>query len=170
MTNVRRTRAIERYRIEEGVAHREVEGQTLLLAASESNLLTLNGTGQFIWRRLARGSDVAALTSAFAREFDLGVDAARRDVEAFIGHLLDRKLIAVAGRKNVIGKPILYKTTKEFLIQFGLKDLAELPSLKEFEEIRRVAFSDAEAPASSAEAEPAAEVEESEAPPEPEAT
>ena len=38
--------------------------------------------------------------------------------------LLDRKLIAVAGRKNVIGKPILYKTTKEFLIQFGLKDLS----------------------------------------------
>jgi segregation and condensation protein B len=56
--------------------------------------------------------------------------------------LLDRKLIAVAGRKNVIGKPILYKTTKEFLIQFGLKDLTELPSLKEFEEIRRMAFSD----------------------------
>ena len=54
--------------------------------------------------------------------------------------LLDRKLIAVAGRKNVIGKPILYKTTKEFLIQFGLKDLSELPSLKEFEEIRRMAF------------------------------
>jgi segregation and condensation protein B len=56
--------------------------------------------------------------------------------------LLERKLIAVAGRKNVIGKPILYKTTKEFLVQFGLKDLAELPSLKEFEEIRRMAFSD----------------------------
>ncbi len=58
--------------------------------------------------------------------------------------LLDRKLIVVAGRKNVIGKPILYKTTKEFLIQFGLKDLSELPSLKEFEEIRRMAFSDSE--------------------------
>jgi segregation and condensation protein B len=68
--------------------------------------------------------------------------------------LLDRKLIAVAGRKNVIGKPILYKTTKEFMIQFGLKDLAELPSLKEFEEIRRMAFSDAEPVA-----EPVAEVE-----------
>ncbi len=60
--------------------------------------------------------------------------------------LLDRKLIATAGRKNVIGKPILYKTTKEFLIQFGLKDLSELPSLKEFEEIRRMAFADIELP------------------------
>jgi segregation and condensation protein B len=74
--------------------------------------------------------------------------------------LLDRKLIAVAGRKNVIGKPMLYKTTKEFLIQFGLKDLSELPSLKEFEEIRRMAFSDSEAPsreAAGAAAEPVTE-------------
>jgi segregation and condensation protein B len=69
--------------------------------------------------------------------------------------LLDRKLIAAAGRKNVIGKPILYKTTRDFLIQFGLKDLSELPSLKEFEEIRRMAFADSE---------PAAETPESEAP------
>jgi len=58
--------------------------------------------------------------------------------------LLDRKLIAVAGRKNVIGKPILYKTTRDFLIQFGLNDVGELPSLKEFEEIRRMAFADSE--------------------------
>ena len=60
--------------------------------------------------------------------------------------LLDRKLITSAGRKSVVGKPILYKTTKEFLVQFGLKDLSELPSLKEFEELRRLAFTDVEAP------------------------
>jgi segregation and condensation protein B len=58
--------------------------------------------------------------------------------------LLDRKLIAVAGRKNVIGKPILYKTTRDFLIQFGLNDVSELPSLKEFEDIGRMAFADSE--------------------------
>jgi segregation and condensation protein B len=56
--------------------------------------------------------------------------------------LLERKLIAIAGRKDVIGKPVLYKTTKDFLVQFGLKDLSELPSLKEFEEIRRLALDD----------------------------
>ena len=62
--------------------------------------------------------------------------------------LLDRKLITTAGRKNVIGKPILYKTTREFLLQFGLKDLSELPTLKEFEELRRLALTDtAEEPA-----------------------
>jgi segregation and condensation protein B len=51
--------------------------------------------------------------------------------------LLDRKLIGTAGRKPVVGKPILYKTTREFLVQFGLKDIGELPSLKEFQELAR---------------------------------
>lgn len=56
--------------------------------------------------------------------------------------LLDRKLIATSGRKQVLGKPILYKTTKEFLVQFGLKDLSELPTLKEFEELGRLSLAD----------------------------
>ena len=73
--------------------------------------------------------------------------------------LLDRKLIATAGRKNVIGKPILYKTTREFLVQFGLKDVGELPSIKEFEELGRFAIADTEEPAPQPElpAEPAAD-------------
>ena len=56
--------------------------------------------------------------------------------------LLDRKLVATAGRKDVIGKPIMYKTTKEFLIQFGLSSLNELPTLKEFEELGRLSLTD----------------------------
>jgi segregation and condensation protein B len=52
--------------------------------------------------------------------------------------LLDRKLITESGRKKVVGQPILYKTTKDFLVQFGLKDLSELPTLKEFEELGRM--------------------------------
>jgi segregation and condensation protein B len=52
--------------------------------------------------------------------------------------LLDRKLISEAGRKDVVGRPLTYKTTKEFLVQFGLKDLKELPTLKEFEELGRM--------------------------------
>jgi segregation and condensation protein B len=58
--------------------------------------------------------------------------------------LLDRKLIQTCGRKNVVGRPILYKTSKEFLVQFGLKDLSELPTLKEFEDLRRLAVSEPE--------------------------
>jgi len=56
--------------------------------------------------------------------------------------LLSHKLITTAGRKQVIGRPILYKTTREFLVQFGLNDLSELPSLKEFEELSRAALAE----------------------------
>ncbi len=54
--------------------------------------------------------------------------------------LLEKRLIAPAGRKRVIGRPILYRTTKEFLLRFGLNSLDELPSLKEFEELARAAL------------------------------
>jgi len=46
--------------------------------------------------------------------------------------LLEKKLVGIVGRKPVVGRPILYGTSKEFLIHFGLKDLADLPTLKEF--------------------------------------
>jgi len=54
--------------------------------------------------------------------------------------LLDKRLITTAGRKEVIGRPILYRTSKEFLMRFGLSDLQELPSLKEFEALAREAL------------------------------
>ena len=57
------------------------------------------------------------------------------DSGGVLGTLLDRKLITTAGRKQVIGRPILYKTTKDFLLRFGLKDLSELPSMEEFEKL-----------------------------------
>ena len=57
-----------------------------------------------------------------------------------ISTLLDKKLITAAGRKEVMGRPILYKTSKEFLMRFGLSDLDELPSLKEFEALAREAL------------------------------
>jgi segregation and condensation protein B len=57
-----------------------------------------------------------------------------------ISTLLDKKLITTAGRKEVMGRPILYKSSKEFLMRFGLSDLDELPSLKEFEALAREAL------------------------------
>ena len=60
------------------------------------------------------------------------------------GSLLARKLIATAGRKQVIGRPILYKTTKEFLLRFGLKDVTELPSMEEFEKMAQLEFDEME--------------------------
>jgi len=59
-----------------------------------------------------------------------GVDSA-----GVLGSLLTRKLVTTAGRKQVIGRPILYKTTKDFLLRFGLKDINELPSIEEFEKM-----------------------------------
>lgn len=57
------------------------------------------------------------------------------DSTGVLATLLDRKLITTAGRKAVIGRPILYKTTKDFLMRFGLKDVHELPSMEEFEKM-----------------------------------
>jgi segregation and condensation protein B len=62
-----------------------------------------------------------------------------------LGSLLSRKLIATAGRKQVIGRPILYKTTKEFLMRFGLKGLSELPSMEEFEKMAAIELEEPEA-------------------------
>jgi segregation and condensation protein B len=69
------------------------------------------------------------------------------DTSAVFGTLLSRKLITTAGRKAVIGRPILYKTTREFLLRFGLRGVSELPSMEEFE---KLAASELEEPESAA--------------------
>ena len=72
------------------------------------------------------------------------------DSGGVIATLLDRKLITTAGRKQVIGRPILYKTTKEFLMRFGLKDVNELPSMEEFEKLVAESFQSELVPAEDA--------------------
>jgi segregation and condensation protein B len=57
------------------------------------------------------------------------------DSSGVLATLIDKKLVTTAGRKQVIGRPILYKTTKDFLMRFGLKDVSELPSMEEFEKM-----------------------------------
>jgi segregation and condensation protein B len=49
--------------------------------------------------------------------------------------LLDKKLIVAKGRKETVGRPMMYGTSKEFLLQFGLKDLSELPSVEDFHDL-----------------------------------
>ena len=49
--------------------------------------------------------------------------------------LLDKKLIVAKGRKDTVGRPMMYGTSKEFLLQFGLKDLSELPSVEDFHDL-----------------------------------
>jgi segregation and condensation protein B len=62
------------------------------------------------------------------------------NVSGVIKTLLEKRLIVIAGRKAVLGRPILYRSSKEFLMRFGLSDLEELPSLKEFEQLARAAL------------------------------
>ena len=62
------------------------------------------------------------------------------DSGGVIHTLLERKLVVTAGRKTVVGRPILYRTSRDFLVHFGLKDVGELPSLKEFEELAKRAL------------------------------
>ncbi len=79
--------------------------------------------------------------------------------------LLERKLVRIVGRKPVVGRPLLYGTTKEFLLRFGLKDLRDLPQLKDMSEV----FGDDVAQQlEGMEEEAPAEVEAAAAPPEPE--
>lgn len=66
------------------------------------------------------------------------------DSSGVFGSLLSRKLIATAGRKPVVGRPILYKTTREFLLRFGLKDVSELPSMEEFEKLAAIELEEPE--------------------------
>lgn len=69
------------------------------------------------------------------------IDAIRGvDCGGVIHTLMERKLVVTSGRKNVVGRPILYRTSRDFLVHFGLKDVSELPSLKEFEEMARQAL------------------------------
>ena len=69
------------------------------------------------------------------------IDAIRGvDCGGVIHTLIEKKLVVTAGRKNVVGRPILYRTSRDFLVHFGLKDVSELPSLKEFEELARQAL------------------------------
>jgi segregation and condensation protein B len=72
------------------------------------------------------------------------------NVGGVIKTLLEKRLITTAGRKEVIGRPILYRTSKQFMMRFGLSDLDELPSLKEFEQLAQAALGSDEGIASAA--------------------
>ncbi|MGH9788070.1 MAG: SMC-Scp complex subunit ScpB [Candidatus Acidiferrales bacterium] len=78
------------------------------------------------------------------------------DPSSALATLLDKGLVVTAGRKQCVGRPILYRTSKEFLIRFGLSGVDELPTLKEFEELARAALGEVEMPLPAPE-EPAAE-------------
>ena len=58
------------------------------------------------------------------------------DTAGVLHTLLDRKMIRIVGRKDIPGRPIMYGTTKQFLQAFGLKDLADLPALRDIKDLK----------------------------------
>ncbi|HEY8849392.1 MAG TPA: SMC-Scp complex subunit ScpB [Thermoanaerobaculia bacterium] len=107
------------------------------------------------WRLATRAEHEAILKKYFARKGESRLSIAALETLAIVAYrqpitapevsdirgvnssavlrtLLDRRMIRVSGRKNVVGSPFLYRTTREFLIHFGLNDIHDLPRLEEF--------------------------------------
>ena len=107
------------------------------------------------WRLATRAEHEAILKKYFARKGETRLSLAALETLAIVAYrqpitapevsdirgvnstavlrtLLDRRMIRVSGRKNVVGSPFLYRTTREFLIHFGLNDIHDLPRLEEF--------------------------------------
>jgi len=117
--------------------------------------------------RLSRPSLETLAVIAYRQPVTLPEIEAIRGVDCggVIHTLMERKLVVTAGRKSVVGRPILYRTSRVFLVHFGLKDVNELPSLKEFEEMARRALGsewagEMEASAGDSASQPAAPAEE----------
>ena len=83
-----------RYHVRSAVAHRELQGQVLILSADDPALWTMNESGRFIWRRVLRRASTAQIVEAFRREFGVPRETAARDVGAFLESLARRRIIA----------------------------------------------------------------------------
>jgi hypothetical protein len=81
------------YLISKEIAHREIEGQVLLLRHDDNFLYTVNGSGRFIWLDLLRKKPISAITRNFAKRFSLSEEKAAQDVLKFIRHLESKKFI-----------------------------------------------------------------------------
>ena len=130
---------IEQYRsAEHGIEMREVaEGYRFSTKPEHHEVLKQFLKSQIPPTRLSLAALETLAVIAYKQPVTIPEIQEIRGVHAsgVIKTLLDKKFVATAGRKDVLGRPILYKTTKEFLIHFGLKDLSELPSMEEFEEL-----------------------------------
>ena len=130
---------MERYRItEHGIEIREVaDGYRFSTKPEHHEVLKEFIKSQIPPTRLSLAALETLAVIAYKQPVTIPEIQEIRGVHAsgVIKTLLDKKFVATAGRKDVLGRPILYKTTKDFLIHFGLKDLNELPSMEEFEEL-----------------------------------
>lgn len=80
-----------------------------------------------------------------------------KDPTAALKNLVEKRLVRILGKKKVVGSPLLYGTSKQFLVHFGLDSLNDLPSIEEFDEFIGALAEQFEAPPAQAEAEPLAD-------------
>src|SRR5438309_5415557 len=138
---IRRTldELMERYRTEShGIEIREVAGGYRFSTKPEHHeVLKQFIKAQIPHTRLSLAALETLAVIAYKQPVTIPEIQEIRGVHAsgVIKTLLDKKFVTTAGRKDVLGRPILYKTTREFLIHFGMKDLTELPTMEEFEEL-----------------------------------
>ncbi len=158
--------AVEELKTEYQAAHHGIEireiahGLKMSTKPEHHDVLALFAKTQRPPTRLSLSALETLACIAYKQPITLPEIQAIRGVNAssVIHTLLEKKLITAAGRKAVVGRPILYRTTREFLIHFGLKDLSELPTLKEFEEIVQHAPLSGESPSPPEEDSPAPEI------------
>jgi segregation and condensation protein B len=126
---------------------RESQGLRLERVAEGFRIVTRPAHGHFV-RNFLKAQNLRKLTPAavetlaivaYKQPITTAEASAVRGTESgtVLKGLLEKKLIRIAGRKNVVGRPLLYATTKEFLMHFGLNSLDDLPSFRELEEVFR---------------------------------
>lgn len=126
---------------------RESQGLKLERVAEGFRIVTRPAHGHFVrnflkaqnLRKLSPAAVETLAIVAYKQPITTAEASAVRGTESgsVLKGLLEKKLIRIAGRKNVVGKPLLYATTKEFLMHFGLNSLDDLPSFRELEEVFR---------------------------------
>jgi len=85
------------YTISDEVAHREIEGQILILRPDDNFLYTLNGSGRFIWLGIAKKKKLSSIVKGVSKEFRIPEDSARRDVMEFVKDLEAKGILSKKG-------------------------------------------------------------------------
>ena len=120
-----------------GISLRQTAGGYQFVTRAEHAVFVKNFLKEHNLRRLSQAAVETLAIIAYKQPLTAAEVSAIRNTESqqVIKGLLEKKLVKISGRKAVIGRPLLYSTTKEFLMHFSLNSLADLPSFEELEDV-----------------------------------
>lgn len=120
-----------------GISLRQTAGGFQFVTRAEHAIFVKNYLKEHNLRKLSPAAIEALAIIAYKQPITSAEISAARgaDSQPVVKGLLEKKLVKISGRKSVVGRPLLYSTTKEFLIHFGLNSLGDLPSFEELEEV-----------------------------------